>query len=205
MSVQHLEVLVEEESMAVALESLLPKVVGVCSFNVYRHRGKRDLLKKLPQRLTGYSTWLRDDWRILVVVDRDQDDCHVLKRQLDSYARQAGLSTRTYRSLTGAYQVVNRIAVEELEAWYFGDWEAMRTCYDRLPPTVPRNARYRNPDAIPDTWETLERIFQKAGYFKGGLLKVELARTVSPYMDPGRNRSDSFQIFRDAMWELVSE
>lgn len=191
--------------MAVALESLLPKVIGVCSFRIYRHQGKRDLLKKLPERLRAYSAWLPDNHRILVVVDRDQDDCQALKQQLDSYARRAGLTTRTYRSQTGAYQVINRIAVEELEAWYFGDWEAMRAGYDRLPPTVPRNARYRNPDAIPATWEALERIFQKAGYFKSGLLKVELARTVGPYMDPGRNRSDSFRILRDALLEMVSE
>ncbi len=191
--------------MAVALESLLPKIIGACSFSIYRHRGKRDLLKQLPDRLRGYSAWLRDDWRIVVVVDRDQDDCHTLKQQLDTFARQAGLTTRTYRSLTGAYQVVNRIAIEELEAWYFGDWEAMRACYDRLPPTVPRNARYRHPDAIPATWESLERIFQKAGYYKSGLLKVELARTVGPYMDPERNRSDSFRILRDALLEMVSE
>jgi hypothetical protein len=25
--------------------------------------------------------------------------------------------------------VVNRLAIEELEAWYFGDWEAVRAAY----------------------------------------------------------------------------
>ena len=36
----------------------------------------------------------------------------------------------------GAWQVVNRIAIEELQAWHFGDWEAARQAnpYPRAQP-----------------------------------------------------------------------
>ena len=54
-----------------------------------------------------------------VVVDRDSDDCHKLKNKLEDIAKEAGLTTRT--SAGSKWQVVNRIVVEELEAWYFGD------------------------------------------------------------------------------------
>lgn len=209
MSVKHLEVLVEEESMAVALESLLPKIIGDTSFRIYSYQGKRDLLAKLSVRLKGYAAWLHQypDWRILVVVDRDNDDCHELKQRLELQARTSGLITRQQRvQVGGQYQVINRIAIEELEAWYFGDWEAMIACYEKLPTTVPRNANYRNPDAIHGgTWEKLEQVFNRAGYYRSGLPKIELARTVGPLLDPARNKSKSFQVFRDALLEMVQE
>lgn len=46
------------------------------------------------------------------------------------------------------FQVVNRIAVEELEAWFFGDWSALQAAYPRVPATIPQKARFRDPDAI---------------------------------------------------------
>lgn len=39
------------------------------------------------------------------------------------------------------WQLVNRIAIEELEAWYFGDWEAVRTAYPRIPSTIPNQQK----------------------------------------------------------------
>ena len=125
MSIQHIEVFVEEESMEVALGSLLPKIIGAVSFSIYRYQGKPDLLGKLPTRLRAYSaSRLPPDWRILVVVDRDNEDCQRLKQELDSCARRNDLAPRA--------QVINRIAVEELEAWYFGDWDALTACYESV-------------------------------------------------------------------------
>ncbi len=79
-----------------------------------------------------------------MIVDRDDDDCEALKRKMESFAIEAELATRIRRK-NGQYFVVNRIAVEEREAWYFGDWEAF------------------------------ERLLKKVGYYKTGLRKVEAA------------------------------
>lgn len=104
------------------------------------------------------------------------------------------------------YQVVNRIVVEELEAWYFGDWEAVMAAYPRVPSTVPRQERYRFPDAITGgTWEGFERVLQRAGYFKGGLLKVEAARRIAPHLDPDRSRSPSFRCFCSVLAEIAGQ
>ncbi|WP_008313064.1 hypothetical protein [Leptolyngbya sp. PCC 6406] len=83
----HLEVLVEEYSAEVALYNLLPKVLpeGV-DFKIRSFQGKADLIKKLPQRLKGYRSWIPSDWRILVLCDRDQEDCRELKRKLEDHA-----------------------------------------------------------------------------------------------------------------------
>lgn len=205
MKAEHLEILVEEPSMEAFLRALLPKLLGEgASFEIYPSQCKEDLLNKLPARLQGYAAWLPETWRIIVVVDRDSDDCGDLKRKMQQMAADAGLRTRT----TGGretWQIVNRIAIEELEAWYFGDWEAVQQVYPRVSKTIPKKDRFREPDAISGgTWEAFERVLKKAGYFKSGLRKVEVARALGKQIDPQCNRSHSFQIFRAAILEAVS-
>lgn len=202
--VEHVELIVEEPSMEAALRVLLPRILQGVSFAIYQHQCKDELLSRLPERLRGYAAWLPSAWRIVVLVDRDDDDCNELKARLEQMARQAKLETRSRRGRRNPYAVVNRIVIEELEAWYFGDWDAVRTAYPRVDAAIPSQAKYRNPDAIKGgTWETLERILKAAGYFKTGLRKVELARTVAEHMDPERNKSQSFQAFRSALREMV--
>ena len=84
---EKLIVFVEEYSMEAALEKLLPKILTNADFEIRRFQCKDDLLKRLPERLAGYRAWLPDNWRILVLVDRDDDNCVELKEQLESIAR----------------------------------------------------------------------------------------------------------------------
>jgi len=201
--VEHVEILVEEPSMEAALRVLLPRMIGSLSFEVYPHQCKEDLLQRLPERLRGYATWIPPSWRLVVLVDRDDDDCTRLKARLERMAADAGLATRS--ASRRSYVVANRLAIEELEAWYFGDWAAVRAAYPRAPETIPARARYRAPDAIAGgTWEAFERVLQAAGYFAGGLRKIEAARAVAEHMDPSRNRSPSFAALRDALSEMAA-
>ena len=202
MTAQHLEFLVEERSMEALLLALLPRLLPRDrTFQVHVFQGKRDLLQKLESRLRGYARWLSDDCRIVVMVDRDNDECHALKAQLEEAAGRAGLLTRS-RAAGHPWQLVNRVAIEELEAWYFGDWQAVRAAYPRVSATIPNKAAYRVPDAIPGgTWEAFERILKRHGYFTTGLRKVEAARAVAAHIDPARNRSQSFGLFVSAIAE----
>lgn len=203
MTVEHVEVLVEEPSMEAALRILLPRLLGSLSFEIYPHQGKNALLNRLPERLNGYRGWLPDDWRILIVVDRDDQDCHALKRKLETIASNAGLRTKS-QARGETYQVVNRLAIEELEAWFFGDWQAVRAAYPSAPKHIPKS-KFLNPDAIlGGTWEAFERTLKRAGYFRGGLRKIEAARTIAPYMDPDRNTFRSFQVLRNVLREMVA-
>lgn len=192
--IEHLEVLVEEPSTEAALRVLLPRYLQDVTFEVYPHQGKGDLLNKLPQRLRGYAAWLPENWRIVVLVDRDDDDCVELKRQMEDFASRTALSTRSSRPKSHA--VVNRIAIEELEAWYFGDWDAVREVFPKVSATVSAQSAYRDPDAISGgTWEAFERILQAGGYMEGGLRKTEAARAIAAHLIPERNISRSFQSF----------
>ena len=204
MAAQYLEFLVEDRSQEAFLQELLPSHLPAgITFRIYPHRGKRDLLSKLDGRLRGYARWPGNNWRIFVLVDRDADDCQKLKQRLEDMSAQVGLRTRT-RAGGNSWQVVNRIVIEELEAWYFGDPEAICNAYPRVSLRTLNQARYRDPDAIKGgTWEALERVLQRNGYFCGGISKIEAARTIAAQIDPQRNRSRSFQVFYAAILDAA--
>ena len=62
-----------------------------------------------------------------------------------------------------------------------------------------------NPDDIKGgTWEALERELQRRGYFHGGLAKIQAARAISAGMEPVRNRSRSFQVFRQGLLDMTT-
>jgi hypothetical protein len=195
---EKLMIFVEEISMEAALEQLMPKLLQDAEFEIFRFQCKDDLLKNLPARLRAYSSWLPPEWAILVLVDRDNSDCRELKQQLEAVAQQSGLSTKTQGG--DRFQVVNRIVIEELEAWFFGDWPAVKQAYPRVQDNIPQKSLFRDPDAIKGgTWEALERVLKKAGYFPTGLNKLQCAREVATHMTPDANRSASFQAFVQAI------
>ena len=200
MPASHFEFHVEELSMEAFLAAWLPRMLPEnCSFGIYPYPGKDALLRKIGDRLRGYATWMPAEYRVVVIVDRDRDQCEELKSRLEEICESAGLRSR--RAAGGPdWQVVTRIAIEELEAWYFGDWEAVRQAYPGASPKIPTQARYRDPDAIAGgTWEAFERVLKRHGYFK-----VRAATAIGRYIDPARNRSRSFAAFRDAIAEAAA-
>jgi hypothetical protein len=201
--VTDLEVLVEEPSAARALEILLPRMVPETVFEIREFAGKAALLKALPARLAGYAARMKwEQLKVAVLVDRDSDDCLVLKQQLQDFAANAGLTTRAMSS--DSFQVLNRIVVEELEAWLLGDAEALNRAYPKVPINLANQARYRDPDAIRGgTWEALEAVLVKHGYHRSGLRKMQAATDIAQHMNVESNRSKSFQVFRDGVRGLV--
>lgn len=197
----HIEFLIEETSAEIVLTEIVPKILGdEVTFKVHDFRGKTNLLKKLPDRMRGYGNMIKhqEDLRIVILLDKDSQDCEELKQELEKIAEQAGLVTH---SKSDKFQVLNRIIVEELEAWFFGDVEAMKEAYPRVPPSLTKRKSYRIPDEIKGgTWEALERIFSSAGYYEKGFMpKTEVARNIAPFMNPEANSSKSFQVFRDGI------
>ena len=80
MSSLHLEFLVEEASLESALTQLLPKILpSNVTSRIHAFRGKPDLLAKLPDRLKGYQAWLPPEWKIVVLIDKDRENCLELK------------------------------------------------------------------------------------------------------------------------------
>jgi len=193
---------VEEPSAEAALLELVPNILAKYDFeyDIFTFQGKSNLLKKLPDRLKAYRHHPSDDIRIIVLIDKDSENCSQLKNRLEAIAHEVGLTTKT--SSPNSFQVINRIIIEELEAWFFGDIEAIVAAYPKINPNLGSQSGYRIPDAIKGgTWERLEAIL-KEHYHPGGLEKIRAAQEISKHMNPSLNRSKSFQVFRDALLGL---
>ena len=104
--------LLEEYSMAVLFEGLLPRIYPDLPFLCISHEGKQDLEKSIPRKLRA---WQEPGVRFVIVRDKDEGDCRRVKARLYSLC-QTG---RREDSLI-------RIACHELEAWYLGDTELSR-------------------------------------------------------------------------------
>ena len=127
------------------------------------------------------------------MVDADEGDCREIKAKLENAARRGS-----------QFQILNRLAIEELEAWFFGDIEALNAAYPRISLSLGNKARYRDPDAkLGGTWEALERELKRVGYFLAGLNKISAAREMSRFMIPEPNRSKSFQVFHQGLLEMT--
>jgi len=203
----HIEFLLEEPSTEAVLGKILPKILSDdVSFYFHIFEGKDDLLNKLSDRLRGYRQWIPDDWRIIVLIDEDRRGCRALKEKLERTAHEARFVTKSSASPNGYFQVVNRLAIEELEAWFFGDVEALHAAYPRIPESLQYQARYRDPDAIlGGTYEALERLLVESNYYTDKLLKTKMAQDIASHMEPSRNRSKSFQVFVEGLKACVGE
>lgn len=202
-----IEFLLEEPSAEVALNAILPKILSnTVSYYFHVFEGKDDLLNNLPNRLKGYRPWISDDWRIIVLVDEDRQNCHELKAELEKAAHEVGFVTKSSAAPNEDFQVVNRLAIEELEAWFFGDVQALHAAYPKIPENLKSKAKYRNPDAIQGgTSEALEHLLIQKNYYKGRVPKPTVAQNIAQYMEPSRNKSRSFQVFVEGLKACVGE
>jgi Domain of unknown function (DUF4276) len=166
--------LLEEPSMKVLLEGLLPRLLPSLPFLCITHEGKQDLERSIPRKL---KAWREPGVRFVVVRDNDRGDCHALKARLADLCREGGHP-----------ETLIRIACQELEAWYLGEPEALAKAYgDRLS-GLANKARYRNPDALPRPSEELAKLVP-------AYQKISGARRLGPLLSEEGNRSKSFHVF----------
>jgi hypothetical protein len=196
----HLEIIVEEPSAETALRALLPRLLRPGDdFSIIAYRGKTQMFQSLARDLGRYKGYMPPGRRVLVLVDRDRDDCRQLKRQLETFAAQAGLRTKTHPAADGTFQVVTRIAIEELEAWFLGDPAAVQRGFRRVKAAHFKGCE--DPDAIAGgTAEKLGRILHAAGEISSPKLpKGEAASRIAPHLNPDTNASASFRHFCGAV------
>jgi hypothetical protein len=192
-----IEFLVEEQSAEETLKYLLPRLIGErAQWKLINLGSKYKLLKVLPQRLAAYRQRISrgENLRMVVLVDRDNDDCETLKRRIEEAARGAELATKSVPDTDGRFLVVNRIVIEELESWFIGDPAALRKAFTSLPVIDATTGIFRNPDNG-GSWEALHRFLKKHGIYKSSYPKIDAARRIAPKLDVQANRSHSFQVF----------
>ena len=187
----------EEESAKVIVDAILPQILPKgTEWNVYSFQGKNDMLGKLPKRLRAYHHQPLSSRRVVILIDSDHQDCTELKSRLEETAKTAGLVTKTADSQS--FRVVTRIVVEELEAWFFGDVEALSSAYASVPKSLSAKKGFEFPDRIHDPAEQLSHVLKKE--YSGRLPKLEVAARISRHMVAERNTSLSFQAFCRGVW-----
>lgn len=214
----HIEILVEDSSGKKLLEAVLPKLLGEQgnshSWRVHAYKGigriprnlnpgadptKRILLDQLPRLLQGYGRTPGID-AVVVVLDTDKRNCVDFLAELNALAAGCNPAPKT----------LFRLAIEEVEAWYLGDRQALENAYPRAKADVLN--RYVQ-DSACDTWELLaDAVYpgglvdiKKVGWPLPGQIKHEWAERIGPLLDPDRNVSPSFGKLRDGLRRLVAE
>ncbi|SMF97048.1 protein of unknown function [Methylomagnum ishizawai] len=175
--------LLEEPSMKILLEGLLPRLFPGLDFVLVPHEGKRDLEKSIPRKL---KAWNDPKVRFVVVEDNDGGDCSGLKSKLRFLCEQAGQS-----------DTLVRIVCQELEAWYLGEPEALAEAYGN--PKLAKlaaKAKFREPDALIKPSVELERLVPE-------FQKLAGARLLGSRLTETRNRSPSFRCFIAGVGRMV--
>ena len=213
----HFEILVEDQSGSIALESVMEKVLGANytehSWQIHAYKGigriprnlrgvtdpkARILLDRLPAILRGYGKSLQDSSSVIVVADLDDKDCIKFKQDL----------LDVLNACNPRPQTLFRIAIEESEAWLLGDRVAVKSAYPDANDAILNDYVQ---DSICGTWEVLadavhpggsDRLRQ-VGYPEAGQAKCEWAGKIAPMMNIDANKSKSFQVFRDGVRNLA--
>jgi len=218
----HFEILVEDISGKTGLEILIPKIISTeqHTFNIHPYKGlghipkgltsaseanKRILLDQLRRLVQGYgntfSKYPPDYHAVLIVIcDLDNRTLCTFRRELLDVVDKCNPQPKTQFC----------IAIEEGEAWYLGDFAAIKAAYPRADQEVLK--LYTN-DSICGTWEKLadavysggRKKLSKLGWQKVGEEKSNWANNIPPHMDVDNNLSPSFCYFRDKLRGLTRQ
>ena len=214
----HFEILVEDASGKIALESILGKILGPNvqdhTYRIIPYKGigripknlrgttdpqKRILLDQLPRLLRGYGKSFQNSAAaVVVVVDLDDKDCQVFKQELLNILNNCNPQPTT----------LFRIAIEEGEAWLLGDSNAVKAAY---PYAKNQILNTYVQDSVCGTWEKLadavypggSQKLKQLGWPYTGQAKCEWAKKIAPHLDVDVNKSKSFQVFRDGIRKLA--
>lgn len=175
--------LLEEGSIKVLLEGLLPRLFPDLPFLCVSHEGKRDLELSIPRKL---KAWREPGVRFVVMRDQDREDCLQLKTSLLQLCQQSGRC-----------DVLVRIVCRELESWYVGEPEALRKAFPQTRPNSLRElgrSRFRNPDTVFRPSDTITRLIPEFQKRLG-------ARRMAAFLSR-ENPSRSFQVFVEGLERL---
>lgn len=177
--------LVEERSMKLLLDGLLPRLMPGRSFVCIPHEGKQDLEKSIPRKLRA---WREPGARFVVVRDNDGNDCYKLKQRLVGLCNDAG-----------CHNALVRIACQELEAWYFGEPAAMAQAFENpMLNGIGNKARYRDPDAIMQPFREIVKLVPE-------FQKISGARKMAAWLSRDRNQSRSYQVMMEGIERIFKE
>ncbi len=203
-----LHILVEGPAEAALLRGWLRRFLPGHTASIIEHRGKgrlsadpakppdprrEGLLDQLPAKLRAYGRSLDPTTdRLLVLVDLDKDDCSELKRRL----------VRALEPCDPQPVTLFRIAIEETEAFYLGDPDAIRRAF---PKSQLSKLKSYEQDSICGTWEVFQQVVQEKLEDKVGWAEKMGKQLGTSWEGSEANRSPSFRQFCKALLWLAGE
>jgi len=211
----HFDFLIEDLSGKKMLTALLPKIIISSNTYTIKHYSgighlpknlkrtpdpkTRGILNNLPKLIEGFGKTYQgygENYKVtlIVVIDLDsrnkKDFLQVLNKILDSCTSQPS----TYFCFM----------IEEGEAWFLGDINAIKQAYPKVKQTILKSYI---PDSICDTWELLadaiypggREALKRKGTSYIGREKSNWAKNITPHIDVENNKSQSFQYFREVL------
>jgi hypothetical protein len=216
----HLEILIEDMSGRKAMDVLIPKLINAeDTFRIHSYKGigripknmkdpedasRRILLDNLPKLLKGYGRTFygyppTSPSAVVLVCDLDDKPIDAFLEDLNDILDACNPAPTTRFC----------IAIEEGEAWFLGDIQAVKAAYPNARDHVL--VSYVQ-DSICGTWELLadalykggEKALSAKGWQVVGAEKSRWAENITPRMDIDNNNSPSFTIFRNTVRILVN-
>jgi hypothetical protein len=204
-----LHVLVEGGSEEALLRGWLPRFLPPGhSFQIIPHRGKgrlpRDpvrvpdirregLLDQLPAKLRAYGRTLDPATdRLLVLVDADDEPCLDLKRRL----------LETLESCDPRPVVLFRLAIEETEAFYLGDSQAIRKAFPQARLHLMQGYAQ---DSVCNTWELFQTVIGDSTEDKVGWAERMAPHLGTAWRGSDANSSPSFRQLCMGLLKLAGE
>jgi len=211
----HFIFLIEDKSGANAMDILIPKLLrkNEDTYSIHQYNGigdippnsrpksdadKRILLDQLPRLLRGYGR-KKHIGHIIVICDLDKRDKKLFLAELNNVLNAC--NPRPYAHFC--------LAIEEFEAWYLGDLNAIRKAYPKANESILK--KYKN-DSICGTWEILADATYKGGrkalaskkWYTVGEQKSIWAKEISPHMDVDNNASPSFNFLCSELKKVMA-
>jgi hypothetical protein len=154
------------------------------------------ILGKLYPILLSHSKTYGID-AVVIVIDTDRRDCR------DFLTKLQRISDPIASKLT----VLFRLAIEEMEAWFLGDRQALLSAYPKAKKPILDDYIQ---DSVCGTWELLAKATHPSEkhpmlWTQAGSIKHEWARMIGPSLNVESNESPSFAKFRDGLRRLVSK
>ena len=185
MNIERIVFLLEELSAKKMIEIIIPKLTKI-KFDAYHFQGKQDLEKNITKKI---QNWQAPNTVFVIIRDQDSENCKNVKNRLTQLCKKAGKEN--------CYLV--RIACHELESFFLGDLDAVKSAGYKIKLSKKFSKGYSNPDSLSNASDELTKITYNE------YQKVQGSTKIAPFLKlDGSNKSDSFNMLLKGIKKIIT-